>query len=82
MGHLMGHQGLHRNHQTGEVLAQNVQVCTMCWKNFSSDDAWEKHWDRKKLRGQRCMNPEEVGLVAFSNTKGATIYRTRGNPID
>jgi hypothetical protein len=77
----MGYQGLHRNHKTGEVLAQNVQVCTMCWKNFSSDDAWEKHWDRKKISGKPCMNPEEVGLVPFKNTQGATIYRTRGNPI-
>ena len=78
----MGYHGLHRNPQTGELVAQNVQVCTMCWNNFSSDDAWEKHWDRKKIPGQQCMNPEEAGLVAFKNKKGATIYRARGNPID
>jgi hypothetical protein len=78
----MGYQGQHRNPKTGELLAQNVQVCTKCWKNFSSDDAWEKHWDRKKIREQQCMKPEEVGLIAIRNTKGATIYRTRGNPRD
>ena len=82
MGYLMGSHGLHRNSHTGEVLAQNVQVCTICWNNFSSDVAWAKHWDRKKPRGQQCMNPIEVGLVAVRNTKGATIYRTRGIPID
>ena len=78
----MGYHGLHINKLTGEVLAQGVQICPTCHKNFSSDDAWEKHWDRKKLRGQQCMSPEEVGLVAFNNSKGATIYRTRGKPID
>ena len=37
----MGYHGLHINKLTGEVLAQDVQICTMCWKNFSSDDAWD-----------------------------------------
>lgn len=78
----MGYQGLHRNSKTGEVLAQNVQVCPMCWKNFSSDDAWEKHWDRKKPRGQQCLDPSEIGLKAFQNRKGATIYGNRATPID
>jgi hypothetical protein len=78
----MGYHGQHTNPKTGEVLAQNVQVCTMCWKNFASDKAWEKHWDRKKIPGQRCVNPEEVGLIPIGNTKGATIYRTRGAPRD
>ncbi len=77
----MGYQGVHKNSKTGEMLAQNVQVCTMCWKNFSSDAAWEKHWDRKKMGGQQCLTPEEVGLAPFKNTQGATIYRTRGNPM-
>lgn len=74
----MGYQGVHRNSKTGELLAQNVQVCSMCWKNFSSDDAWEKHWDRKKSRGRQCLDPVEVGLMAFQNKSGSTIYRTRG----
>lgn len=78
----MGYQGLHRNSKSGEVLAQNVQVCPMCWKNFSSDDAWEKHWDRKKPRGQQCLDPDEVGLTPFQNKSGSRIYRTRGNPMD
>lgn len=77
----MGHQGVHKNTKTGELLAQNVQVCPMCWKNFSSDDAWEKHWDRKKIRGQQCLHPIEVGLMEFQNKSGSTIYRTRGNPM-
>ena len=77
----MGYQGVHRNTKTGELLAQSVQVCPMCWKNFSSDDAWEKHWDRKKSRGENCLDPIEVGLTAFLNKSGSIIYRTRGNPM-
>jgi hypothetical protein len=76
MGQLMGYHGLHKNKQTGEVLAQDVQICTMCWKNFSSDDAWEKHFDREKYPDPNCCQaPETVGLVPFVNTRGSIIYR-------
>ena len=71
----MGYQGVHKNPNTGEVLAQNVQVCPSCWKNFSSDDAGDRHLDRIKIPGQRCIEPSEVGLVAFKNRWGSTIYR-------
>ena len=77
----MGYHGLHTNKLTGEVLAQDVQICPTCYKNFSSDDAWEKHWDRKKPRGFQCLIPEEVGLVAFRNTRGATIFRVGKSPF-
>ena len=73
----MGYHGLHINKLTGEVLAQDVQICPTCYKNFSSDDAWEKHWDRKKPKGFQCSNPEEVGLKKFTNTFGSEIYRTK-----
>ena len=73
----MGYHRLHRNNVTKELLAQDVQVCTVCWKNFSSDDAWEKHWDRKKPRGSQCDVPEDIGLIKFTNTFGSAIYRTR-----
>lgn len=73
----MGYHRLHINKLTGEVLAQDVQICAVCYKNFSSDDAWEKHWDRKKPKGFQCSNPEEVGLKKFTNTFGSEIYRTK-----
>jgi hypothetical protein len=73
----MGHHGLHKNRQTGEVLAQDVQICTMCFRNFASDDAWEKHWERKNPRGNQCLDPTEVGLISFRNSRGATIYRLK-----
>jgi hypothetical protein len=76
----MGYHGLHRNKLTGEVLAQGVQICTKCWKNFSSDDAWEKHWDRKKSRGLQCQSPESVGLLPHTNAAGATVYRVSTLP--
>ena len=71
----MGYHGLHKNKMTNEVLAQDVQICPTCYKNFSSDDAWEKHWDRKNPRGHQCLSPSEVGLIPFQNSHGATIYR-------
>jgi hypothetical protein len=71
----MGYHRLHRNTVTKELLSQDVQVCTVCWKNFSSDDAWEKHWDRKKSRDSQCLAPEAVGLVHFINTFGSKIYK-------
>jgi hypothetical protein len=77
----MGYHGLHKNKMTDEVLAQDVQVCPVCYKNFSSDDAWEKHWDRKKPRGIQCQTPEEVGLISFRNARGATIYRVKKPPF-
>lgn len=73
----MGYQGIHKDQVTGQRLAQDVQICTMCLRNFASDDAWEKHWERKNPRGNQCLSPEEVGLISFKNVHGATIYRTK-----
>jgi hypothetical protein len=75
LGYVVGHHGTHRNGLTGERLAQNVQVCSVCFKNFASCRAGERHWDRKKPRGRQCLIPEEVGLISFKNAHGATIYR-------
>ena len=71
----MTQQGMHRNKKTGELVARNVQVCTMCFRNFASDRAWEKHWDRKKFPDPSCcQDPDSVGLRHKTNTKGSTIY--------
>jgi hypothetical protein len=70
----MGYHGTHKNSKTGEVLAQNVQVCNMCFRNFASDRAWEKHYDRKKYPNG-CMEPKFVGLKEYRNTFGAIIFR-------
>jgi len=77
MGYLMGYHGTHKNPITNEILARGVQICPTCYRNFASDDAWEKHWDRKNSRGQQCLNPEVVGLISFTNTHSATIYRVQ-----
>jgi len=72
----MAQQGTHKNRVTGERLARNVQVCNMCFRNFASDRAWEKHWERKKFPDPSCcLEPEAVGLKAFINTFGAIVYR-------
>ena len=72
----MAQQGMHTNSKTGERLARNVQVCNMCFRNFASDRAWEKHWERKNFPDPSCcLEPETVGLKEFRNTFGARIYR-------
>jgi len=72
----MAQQGMHTNSKTGERLARNVQVCNMCFRNFASDRAWEKHWERKKFPDPSCcLEPETVGLMEFKNTFGSVIYR-------
>ena len=72
----MAQQGTHKNRKTGEELARNVQVCNMCFRNFASDRAWEKHWDRKKFPDPSCcLEPENIGLKEFTNTFGSIIYR-------
>jgi hypothetical protein len=71
----MAQQGMHTNSKTGERLARNVQVCNMCFRNFASDRAWEKHWDRKKFPDPSCcQDPDTVGLGHKTNTEGSTIY--------
>ncbi len=71
----MSQAGMHRNKKTGEELARNVQVCNMCFRNFASDRAWEKHWERKNFPDSSCcLDPEAVGLRIKINTKGSTIY--------
>jgi len=68
--------GTHINTKTGEKLARNVQICPMCFRNFASDRAWEKHWDRKKFPDPSCcLEPESIGLKVLVNTFGAVIYR-------
>ena len=71
----MGYHGTHKNPITGERLAQGTQICTRCYKNFASDDAWEKHWERKNSRGIQCLIPENIGLIKYTNTFGSTIYK-------
>jgi hypothetical protein len=70
----MAYHGTHKNGKTGEKLAQNVQVCNMCFRNFASSRAWEKHYDRKKYPNG-CMEPRTLGLKEFTNTFGSIIYR-------
>jgi hypothetical protein len=48
----------------------------MCFKNFASDKAANKHYVREKFPNPSyCLKPEEAGLKEFKNTFGSTIYR-------
>ena len=74
----MSQPGLHRDYRRNYV-AQNVQSCPKCYENFSSDRAANRHYKRSKPSGERCQDPKEVGLVAFKNKKGTTIWREKRN---
>jgi hypothetical protein len=64
----------HRNPYTGEVLANAVEVCTACHKNFASTRAGDKH--RVTRNGSRvCLDPSSVGLELITNSYGSMIYR-------
>jgi hypothetical protein len=48
----------------------------MCFKNFASDKAANKHYVRENFPNPSyCLKPEEVGLKEFKNTFGSVIYR-------
>ena len=72
----MGYHGTHKNDKSGERLAQNVLICPMCFKNFASDKAANKHYVRENFPNPSyCLKPEEVGLKEFKNTFGSVVYR-------
>jgi hypothetical protein len=72
----MGYSGLRKDFEN-KYVAQNVQTCTMCGRNFSSDRAGNRHYKRYKPWGERCQEPTSVGLVPFQNKHGATIWREK-----
>lgn len=61
----------------GKWLSQNVQRCHGCGRNFKSDRAGDKHYDRSFPHGHRCNEPEAVGLVSYQNAYGATIWKEK-----
>jgi hypothetical protein len=64
----------HKNRYTGEVIANAVEVCSVCHRNFASTRAGDEH--RITLNGKRvCADPGEVGLQLTVNRWGALIYR-------
>ena len=64
----------HRNRYTGEVIANAVEVCSVCHRNFASTRAGDEH--RVIQNGKRvCADPLEVGLELTVNRWGALVYR-------
>jgi len=70
----------HKNPKTGEVLANHIEVCPACYRNFSSTRAGDEH--RATQDGKRvCLNPEEIGLELTVNSHGSLIYRTPSKAV-
>jgi uncharacterized C2H2 Zn-finger protein len=72
----MTQAGRHKDDE-GKWLSQNVLRCRRCGRNFKSDKAADKHYDRTLPHGHRCKEPEVVGLVSYQNTYGATIWKEK-----
>jgi len=76
----MSHDGLRKDVED-KYVARNIQTCGLCKKNFSSDRAASRHYKREKPHGERCQEPETVGLVPFQNKYGATIWREKRRAV-
>jgi hypothetical protein len=71
----------HRNRYTGEVLANAVEVCPKCHRNFASTRAGDQH--RKRISGVTvCLDPLEAGLEMITNRYGSLIYRVPRKPAE
>jgi hypothetical protein len=64
----------HTNRFTGEVIANAVEVCSNCHRNFASTRAGDEH--RVTANGKRtCLDPLEIGLEITVNKWGSVVYR-------
>lgn len=59
----------HKNKWTGEELAQSVEVCSGCHKNFLDTPSGDAH--RKNFA---CLTPIQANLKALTNQFGSIIY--------
>ena len=63
-----------RNGWTGEELADTVEVCHGCTRNFLDTASGDAHRVGKFGVNRRCAPPEEVKLVPLLNRFGSTVY--------
>lgn len=67
------------NPKTGERLANAVEVCPACFRNFASTKAGDAH--RAERDGKRvCLDPAELQLELTVNSYGSLIYRVPRKP--
>jgi hypothetical protein len=69
-----------RNPYTGELLANAVEVCPACHRNFASTRAGDLH---RATVGERrvCLDPYLIGLELTVNRHGALIFRKPRNGV-
>jgi len=71
------HTSTHRNKKTGDLLRHIEQVCPVCFENFKTTEAGDKHRIGNFGIDRRCANPSEVGLVQTKNRFGTSIWRLK-----
>jgi hypothetical protein len=72
------HQPSHHNLKTGKELKNVEQVCPVCFQNFASTGAGDKH--RVGEIGtpeRRCAEPAKVGLVTKLNKFGTNVWEIK-----
>ena len=72
------HQPPHCNSKTNELLRNIEQVCPVCFENFASNGAGDKH--RVGEIGtpeRRCAEPSTVGLVLKKNKYGTLVWSAK-----
>ena len=59
----------HKNKWTGEHLAQEIEVCSGCHRNFLDTPSGDAH-----RKNYACLTPKEANLKALVNKFGSVIY--------
>jgi hypothetical protein len=69
------HKPSHRNLKTQELLRNIEQVCPVCFENFASTGAGDKHRIGEiGTPERRCAEPSSVGLVMKLNNFGTKVW--------
>lgn len=68
----------HTNKFTGEKLDTMQGVCSGCYRNFSSDTAFDRH-RRGPYSARECLDPAEIGLVRRENRYGSPVWGLPGS---
>ena len=69
---------VHRNRATNEIVSSSIQICNVCFQNFASTRAGDRHRKGKyNLDKRQCLTGDEAGLEMTVNSFGATVYRIK-----
>jgi hypothetical protein len=71
------HSSPHRNKLTGDLLNQKEQVCPVCFENFKTTEAGDKHRVGSYGVDRKCESPSNIGLVPIKNKFGTRVWKLK-----